>query len=507
MKSLSLFSGIGAAALATEAHWGVETIGFVEQNPYCQEVLARHWPGVPIYDDVCKVGKETLGDFDLLEAGFPCQDLSTAGRQAGLSGKRSGLFYEVIRIAKECQPKYVFCVNVPALLSKYHKEVEDAFEEIGYGVKWVRASAAHTGAPHLRWRVFLLATLGGTHQGVTDAGNMPKSPSSWSTPQASPSSQYAPSLQIARDNPGLAWDLQPADAVKTAQNEDNIARWPTPDTVSIKNQTFQKFSDKRDRLRLQHGGGMTTPPLSTAVQSWAKPTDSSPGSTEMWPTPRAAMPGSRAPGTGGKVLSEEVVRPTKYLWATPAANDPGISATRLVDKHGNPPEHPCQRMYDSKTGRQAQDGLTQQVEPARNWASPQAFDATGIERSPEALARAKTKGGCVNLREQVSGVLSPTWVEVLQGLPQGWTKNKGKSQREEALVLIHTHKWPAPMIKGMWGDSPQYDWEPPRSTTKKVAHKRARLKSLGNCNPPQLYLKALEMLDAPLAGVLGLFGF
>ena len=63
------------------------------------------------------------------------------------------------------------------------------------------------------------------------------------------------------------------------------------------------------------------------------------------------------------------------------------------------------------------------------------------------------------------------------------------------------------MVKGMWGDSPQYGWEPPRTTSKKVAHKGARLKSLGNCNPPQLYLKALEMLDAPLAGVLGLFGF
>ena len=177
MKAVSLFSGIGAASLASSRHFGADTVAFVEQDGFCQDILRRHWPDVPIHGDVREVGKHNLPNFDLLEAGFPCQDLSVAGRQAGLAGKKSGLFYEVIRIAKECGPNFVFCENVPALLTKYHKVVEDAFGEIGYGVRWVRVSAAHVGTPHLRWRVFLLAEYGSTSHGeVYDAGDPPPMP-------------------------------------------------------------------------------------------------------------------------------------------------------------------------------------------------------------------------------------------------------------------------------------------------------------------------------------------
>ena len=118
MKGLSLFSGIGGFDLAMERA-GIKLVGMCEIDKNAQNVLRRRFPNVKLYDDVRKVGKETheRGSVDVICGGFPCQDLSIAGKRAGLAGERSGLWFEFARIIDELEPSWVVIENVPGLLS------------------------------------------------------------------------------------------------------------------------------------------------------------------------------------------------------------------------------------------------------------------------------------------------------------------------------------------------------------------------------------------------------
>lgn len=298
MRVVSLFSGIGAATLGVHAHYPqAETVLFCEADKYARQVLALRFPGVPIVDDVRELQLQR-GAADLIEAGFPCQDLSVAGRKAGLDGQRSGLYGEVLRLVEQVQPRLVLLENVPTLL-RYRGRLEREFAALGYGLTWCRIAAAHVGAPHRRLRVMVLAERGGSHRGVVDAGPLP-----------------------------------------------DVGAWPTP-----------AASDDRDR---------------------GKATD------------------------------------------------------------------PCQQ-------------------------------------------RRLAIGKQLNLGHQAGGKLSPDWVEALQGLPVGWTDLECAAPRAVG--------WPAPMVRGMWGESPQHADEPPRTVAGKMAHRPARLRALGNCNPPQQYTEALRLLE------------
>ena len=119
MRLLDLFSGIGAFSLGLERA-GFTTVAFCEIEPFCRRVLAKHWPDVPIYDDVRHLDAARLRDdgIDRIEAicgGFPCQDISVAGRGAGLDGERSGLWREYRRLVGELRPLHVIVENVGAL--------------------------------------------------------------------------------------------------------------------------------------------------------------------------------------------------------------------------------------------------------------------------------------------------------------------------------------------------------------------------------------------------------
>lgn len=161
MQHLDLFSGIGGFALAARMVGGINTIQFCEINPYCQKVLQKNFSGVPIHDDITTFTAEP-GQYDLITGGFPCQDISSANPNGrGLEGKRSGLFYELMRIVCECRPRYIVLENVAAMLSKYNGRVMGsvlwALSESGYDAEWQTISAASVGAPHLRERVFIVA--------------------------------------------------------------------------------------------------------------------------------------------------------------------------------------------------------------------------------------------------------------------------------------------------------------------------------------------------------------
>ena len=160
----SLFAGIGGFDLGF-ARCGIPTIWQVEQDAYCRAVLAQHFPETQRYEDVREVGAHNLAPVDLICGGFPCQDLSSAGRGAGLDGARSGLWGEFARIIRELRPRYVVVENVPALLTGKGKRWDRApigrvlgdLAEAGYDAEWARLSAREFGAPHLRKRVWIVA--------------------------------------------------------------------------------------------------------------------------------------------------------------------------------------------------------------------------------------------------------------------------------------------------------------------------------------------------------------
>jgi len=161
LYGLDLFSGIGGNTLALR-EW-VKTVAYCEANRHAQSVLlSRMGDGsiesAPIWDDITTL-KGSMFDvpIDIIIAGFPCQDISLAGKGAGLEGKRSGLFFEVMRLAREVKPTFLFLENVPAIRTRGLDTVIEELTEAGYDSRWCMLSAANIGANHKRERWFLLA--------------------------------------------------------------------------------------------------------------------------------------------------------------------------------------------------------------------------------------------------------------------------------------------------------------------------------------------------------------
>ena len=152
----SLFAGIGGLELGLEWAGLGPVLWQVEKDKYCQKVLAKHWPDVERYDDVCKIKAGTVEPVDLLCGGAPCQDLSSAGKGAGLTGSRSGLWYEFLRLAHELEPAWVVVENVASGASRWVDTVRGNLELIGYETIPIPMSAFDVGAPHLRKRVFII---------------------------------------------------------------------------------------------------------------------------------------------------------------------------------------------------------------------------------------------------------------------------------------------------------------------------------------------------------------
>jgi DNA (cytosine-5)-methyltransferase 1 len=191
MKIGSLFSGYGGLDLAVTAVTGGEVVWHCEWDDAPSKILERNFPGIPNYRDVSKVDFTQVEKVDILTGGFPCQDLSLAGKRAGLKeGTRSGLWHEFARAIEELQPKLVVIENVRGLLSakadngmEYSQEDLDdwgdrpvftaiqavlgSLADMGYDAKWCGLRAADAGAPHNRYRVFIIAYPSNTeHDGT-----------------------------------------------------------------------------------------------------------------------------------------------------------------------------------------------------------------------------------------------------------------------------------------------------------------------------------------------------
>ena len=155
----SLFSGIGGLELGLEHATGGRVVFQVERDAWCRDVLAKRWPDAVRHDDVCTV--RGLSRVDILCGGFPCQDVSLAGKRAGFAGERSSLWREYRRIVADVRPRFVFVENVPGLLTAddgwAFGEVLGDLAALGFDATWDVFRASDVGAPQRRERIFLLA--------------------------------------------------------------------------------------------------------------------------------------------------------------------------------------------------------------------------------------------------------------------------------------------------------------------------------------------------------------
>lgn len=171
LRVLDLFSGIGGFARGLERTGGFRPVAFCEIDDHCRKVLAKQWPGVPIYADVrdltaARLAAGVIADIAVITGGFPCRDISIAGRKAGLGGSRSGLWGEIVRLAGELRPDYIIVENVTNLLrgpserpGAWFGRVLGDLAEIGFDAEWHCIPASALGAHFIGDRVWIIASL------------------------------------------------------------------------------------------------------------------------------------------------------------------------------------------------------------------------------------------------------------------------------------------------------------------------------------------------------------
>jgi DNA (cytosine-5)-methyltransferase 1 len=188
LTGVSLFAGVGGFDLAMQRQ-GVKVVASVEIDKNCNQVLAQHFPDATQFTDVTTVtGKDLINagftpSTGIITGGFPCQDLSVAGKRAGLAGERSGLFWEIARIVEETQSEYFIIENVPGLLSSNNGKdfgvVIGTMADLGYSLGWRVLDAQHFGVPQRRKRVFIVgrrATNGGVAEVLFKSEGLRRNP-------------------------------------------------------------------------------------------------------------------------------------------------------------------------------------------------------------------------------------------------------------------------------------------------------------------------------------------
>lgn len=216
INGLDLFSGIGGISVALRP-W-VRTVAYCEIERYAQALLlSRMRSGelevAPIWDDVRTITREVLPSIDIISGGFPCQDISCAGVGVGLEGKRSGLFFEIIRLCSDIRPRFVFLENVPAITLRGLDRVCLELTALGYDCRWTHLSAAAVGACHKRDRWWMLAHASGERLGKTRRFRHSK-PTQWSSSQSETDNQRQTIIETSiadsdgKRLEGLRWSEQ-----------------------------------------------------------------------------------------------------------------------------------------------------------------------------------------------------------------------------------------------------------------------------------------------------------
>lgn len=161
LRVLDLFSGIGGFSLGLERTGGFETVAFCEIEPFCRRVLAKHWPEVPCFEDVRTLTADALAErgiaVDVICGGFPCQDVSSAGRKVGIGGWKSALWSEFARLIGQLRPRLAIVENSRDLRARGFDIVLGDLAALGYDAEWHCIPASAVDAPHTRDRVWIVA--------------------------------------------------------------------------------------------------------------------------------------------------------------------------------------------------------------------------------------------------------------------------------------------------------------------------------------------------------------
>jgi len=228
MTVASLFAGIGGIDLGLERTGLFQTAWFCERDPYCQRVLEKHWPGVPIYSDVREID-DSCPEVDVIAAGFPCQPVSHAGRRKAQDDER-WLWPEVERYVRVLRPRGLLLENVPGLLTAGFDDVLGGLAACGYDAEWDCIPAAAVGAPHLRDRVFIIATpMADAPQLQRDGGD--------DNPGECPQAQSLP------ESGNGSWPSPMADAECSRQREQGQPRRPIHPAAGPAGQVHRPVND------------------------------------------------------------------------------------------------------------------------------------------------------------------------------------------------------------------------------------------------------------------------
>lgn len=443
----SLFSGIGGLELGVEHATGGHVVWQVEKSEFCRSVLAKHYPNAVRYDDVCTVG-ENLTCVDIVCGGFPCQDLSLAGKRAGFAGEKSSLWREYRRVVDLLRPSFVFVENVPPLTTSRggwdFAEVLGALAALGYDAVWDRFRASDVGAPHRRERIFVLAysrrimrerRQNGDAWCWTDGASAGREESAGDAERRGGECDVAYARGIAQQRWEPEWIS--GGAVPSVARE---AREGLADADGVREQQPGGASNG-GRRRSRNGG---------AASRGEGVADSNGERSE-----RADAWGECA-GRGVAVRSGESIGVGQA--------DPDVSGLEVGQGGGGNTraEHPtAERSGDGRAAALADtDGIAER-EPQHEAVS---VARGGIARGGIARAGARGGGGRVAL---------PGVGGMPDGIPRG----------------LDAHRWPAGR-----GEA-QHEWEPPR-TEARVPHRKERLMALGNAVVPQVAALAWRVLYA-----------
>jgi DNA (cytosine-5)-methyltransferase 1 len=223
MRVGSLFSGIGGFDLGFKRA-GMECAWQVEIDAKCRALLADKFTNVAIHEDVNHVGRSNLAPVDLICGGFPCQDLSVAGRRAGLAGERSGLWFQFQRVLEEMRPRWCVIENVPGLLSSAKGRdfavIVQALVELGYCVSWRVLDAQYAGLAQRRKRVFIVGSLGDGRS--AEVLFEPESVRWHPAPSRTARERVAPSLESRSRSGGVSTDFALNGGVVAHNGCDNL---------------------------------------------------------------------------------------------------------------------------------------------------------------------------------------------------------------------------------------------------------------------------------------------
>lgn len=340
MKALSLFSGIGGLDLAAEAA-GIEIAAMCEIEPFCRAILNKRWLGVPVIEDVRTIrGEDYAGAIDIVFGGFPCQDLSCAGRQEGLEGERSGLWFEMLRVIRELRPAWVLAENVRGAVKLALDTVCDNLEAEDYEVRAFLLPASAFGAPHRRERIFIVGARRDVADGVRDRlQGRGEHEIRYSARPESSDEQFTgcgrgdlwPTPTVNGNNNRAGLSAKSGDGLATA-----VRMWPTPRRQSSTG--VSNHGEGAPDLQTVAGGQLNpdwVEQLMGFPEGWTNPDVDEPRPWQGWPAPMGARlwmtPQAGACGITSKTTGRPLEKSTHLqaqvycaetrMWGTPSASD------------------------------------------------------------------------------------------------------------------------------------------------------------------------------------------